>query len=412
MQGIAVATMLYAAASTAAASRAPENDIEHNARREEEFVAYNPRYKELKAQRVADLKALAAKVEEREAARQSTSCSHQILWELKLLTGLTADFAAIDRRILDLRSTLDHPEREASADRQDSSDGSWGACYEAWHLKLMASYDRRNEGSAVPFRFLDGVNSPEKLTAYLTSIATSDIARTGIDRMFEFNESLSDLMRLILRDQPKGYPWDPRLKQTLMDLLLHRFRNPETGWWGLRYVRDGRSKFVDDLSITFHVVSYLDGKVSDLSRVIDTALALKDVDFPSGWLYQGTYWNHNNMDVAVLFRHGWSQATEDQRQAMRTELERMLRWCLAESLQSDGSFKPILPDASLEEANYFGATFLARSGYFDRARRFWTGRDFPEAEAIRRRILGYVNGHIKTGGVGGSYYNGILEELR
>ena len=197
-----------------------------------------------------------------------------------------------------------------------------------------------------------------------------------------------------------------------MDLLLHRFRNPDTGWWGERYVRDGRVRFVDDLSMTFHTVSYLDGNVPDLPKIVDTALALKGVDTPAGWLWHGAYWNHNNMDVAVLFRFGWPRANPSQRREMRAELEKMLRWCLAESLQPDGSFRPILPDSSLEEANYFGATFLARIGYFDRTRRFWTDADFPDSDAVRRRIVNHVNQHVNTGGAGGAYYRSILEELK
>lgn len=404
--------LLCAGAPAAPWSGAPENDIEHNARLQQEFTLFNPRFQELKAERVAILRTLAAKVEEREAARQSTACSHQILWELKLLVGLSADFRAIDRRIQDLQISLSHPEREASAEVQNPEDGSWGGCYEAWHLKLMASYEHRADRGARPFRFLDRINAPEKLTAYLDSIATSNIAQSGVDHTYELNECLSDLTRLILRGQPQDYPWNPLEKETLMDLLLHRFRNPDTGWWGERYVRDGRVRFVDDLSMTFHTVSYLDGNVPDLPKIVDTALALKGVDTLAGWLWHGAYWNHNNMDVAVLFRFGWPRANPSQRREMRAELEKMLRWCLAESLQPDGSFRPILPDSSLEEANYFGATFLARIGYFDRTRRFWTDADFPDSDAVRRRIVNHVNQHVNTGGAGGAYYRSILEELK
>jgi hypothetical protein len=276
--------LLCAGAPAAPWSGAPENDIEHNARLQQEFTLFNPRFQELKAERVAILRTLAAKVEEREAARQSTACSHQILWELKLLVGLSADFRAIDRRIQDLQTSLSHPEREASAEVQNPEDGSWGGCYEAWHLKLMASYDHRADRGARPFRFLDRINAPEKLTAYLDSIATSNIAQSGVDHTYELNECLSDLTRLILRGQPQDYPWHPLEKETLMDLLLHRFRNPDTGWWGERYVRDGRVRFVDDLSMTFHTVSYLDGNVPDLPKIVDTALALKGVDTPAGRL--------------------------------------------------------------------------------------------------------------------------------
>jgi hypothetical protein len=408
----ALALVCALRAGAAGVSAPPENDVEHNARREQEFAAFDPHFQERKAERVAVLRELAGRVQERENTRQNTTCAHQILWELKLAIGFSADFTAIDRRIRDLRAILEHPEREIAGDRQNPEDGSWGSCFDAWHLKLMASYEHRRDQGAMAFRFLNRVNSPEKLTNYIMPLATSDIARTGIDHAYEMNESLSDLMRLILRDQPKDYPWDPKLKQTMLDLLLHHLRNPDTGWWGERYVRDGRAKFVDDLSMTFHTVSYLDGKVPEPGRIVDTALALKSVDTPAGWLWKNGYWNHNNMDVAVLFQYGWPQATETQRAAMKTELEKMMRWCLAESLQPDGSFRPILPDGSIEEANYFGAVFLVRSGYFDRARRFWTNAEFPGADAVRKRILDNVNRHRKSGGAGGGYYASILEELR
>lgn len=199
---------------------------------------------------------------------------------------------------------LDHPKREHHAGVQDPADGVWGQCYEIWPLKLMASYDHRGDRGARSFRFLDRVNSPEKLHTYLLPLGTSDLARTGVGHLLDLNESLSDLMRLILRGAPKDFVWDPGLKQTLMDLLMREFRNPETGWWGERYVRDGRAQFVDDLSITFHTVSFRDGKAPGLSRIIDTALALKEVDTPAGWLWQGGHWNQNNMDVAVLFNYG------------------------------------------------------------------------------------------------------------
>src|SRR5260370_36769101 len=100
-------------------------------------------------------------------------------------------------------------------------------------------------------------------------------------------------MRLILGDGRKGYSWHPRLKETLLDLLMNRFRNRDTGWWDERYVRDGGVKFVDDLSMTFHTVSYLEGKVPDWPKIIETTFALKEADFPTGGLYNGAYWNHN-----------------------------------------------------------------------------------------------------------------------
>ena len=85
-----------------------------------------------------------------------------------------------------------------------------------------------------------------------------------------------------------------------MDIILHQIRNPGTGWWGERYVFGDRTEFVDDLSLTFHIVRYLDGNVPDHQRIIETALALKDLNEPAGWLDDGHFTDHNNMDVAVL----------------------------------------------------------------------------------------------------------------
>jgi hypothetical protein len=398
-------------------ARAPQADLEHNTRTTQEFVAFDPKFKEAVAGRIAKTMGIYTAVLRQEAAGQNTSCSKQILWELKALLTQTADFKLMDQRLADLSSSLAHPEQEALAGEQNAEDGSWGKCYVEWWCKLDASYDELEKETnkervpEYPPRFLDRVNSPEKLTEYLTSISVSDIPRTGVDHLLEFNLSLANLMRLILRDHPQGYPWDPRMKATILDLIMHHFRNPATGWWGERYVRDGRIVFVDDLSTTFHVVTYLHGNVPDLPRNVNTTLAVKDLDYPVGWLWKGQYWNHNNMDVVVLFKAGWPHARSAQRKAMAAEIEKMLHWCLTESLQPDGSFKPNVADGSLEEGVYYGASFLGHIGYFDKSERFWTGREFPEAKEVRQRIIAYILKHRDSGGSGGSYYESALVDI-
>jgi hypothetical protein len=395
-------------------SRAPQADLEHNIRKEQEFLAFDLQYKQEKADRIARARAFYGRVREREAAGQNTACSKQILWELKSLITQTANFKLIDQRLADLESSLANPELEAVVAEPDPKDGSWGRCYTQWYCKLDESCEELgkefNKKRPLKVRpsFLDRVNSPEELTEYLMSVSVSDIQHTGVDNLLEFNLSLSNLMRLILRDRPKGYSWDPRLKATMRHLVLGRFRNPKTGWWGERYVRNGHVVFVDDLSTTFHIVTYLHGDVPDLPRVFDTTLAVKDLDYPVGWLWKGQYWNHNNMDVVALFKAGWSHANAAQRKAMTVEIEKMLHWCLTESLQTDGTFKPHVADGSLEEGEYYGASFLARIGFFDKGERFWTNREFPEADAIRQKITAYVLAHQKTGGSGGGYYESIL----
>jgi hypothetical protein len=396
-------------------AQVPPSDLGQKAKVDREMLAFNPGYPKSVLSREVQALSLAAQVRTIEASGRKTSCSHQILNETLWMLGHTAEFSRIDARLRDLKASIASPEREGIADEQDPEDGSWGRCYTEWSFKLDASLDHLlldpDKTPPLPMRLLDRVNSPEKLTAYLTSISVSDIPRTGIDYRREFNETLSNLVRLILRDRPPGYPWHPQLKQTLLDLVLNRFRNPQTAWWGERYVRNGRVEFVDDLSATYHIVSYLKGDVPDLGVMVNTLLAVKDEPYPVGWLNGKGYSNHHNMDVVSLLRFGWPYLKAEQKQMASAEIDKMLRWCLRESLQADGSFRPQIGDDSMEELTYFGVEFLARIGYFDRSRRFWTTDDLPGGEAARQKIVAFIEKHLATGGAGGEYYRSALKDL-
>jgi hypothetical protein len=378
---------------------------------EQDFIAFNPHYKEEREARVARTKELARQMFAEEAKGAKTTCGHQILFELGSLLLSSADFKLIDSRLHDLEASIGHP----SSDKADN-DGMWGFCYEAWYLKLYATYDHLeanapDEPSPHPLPpFLARVFTPEKLTSYLDSLSVSDVRHTGVDHEREFNETVATLLQMIVRHKPENYIVDPSLRDALLDRVLHHYRNPDTGYFGERYRRDGREDFPDDLSMTFHVISYLKGRVPDMPRVLDTTLAIKDFSYPAGWLWKGEFWNHNNMDVVALFHLGWSEATPAQKRAMSAEIDRMLTWCLHDSLQPDGSFKVNIADGSLEDAEYYGTSFLARIGFFDRSQRFWTDRDFPETADVKKRILAFVQHHRGSGPTGDDYKS-TLEAL-
>ena len=309
-------------------------------------------------------------------------------------------------------------EQEARAEQQDPTDGSFGSCYTEWMEKLDASYDYiemyRAKGITprFPFRYLDRVNSPEKLEAYIDSVAVSDVAHTGRDNRKELNGAFVNMIRLLETGQPAGYKWDPRLKDTLLALVLHRYQNQQTGWWGESYKHDGKFEFVDDLSVTFHVVQALNGKVPLKDKLATTLFAVRDLNYPVGWLEAGQQTNHNNMDVVVLMRDTWPDMTEAQRKEGAATIRRMLHWCLTQSLQADGSFVTSAGgDDSVEEGTHFGVGFLARIGYFDKRKRFWTEEDFPEAEGRRQQIVAFIRAHQGSGAAGGTYYSSSLEEL-
>jgi hypothetical protein len=364
----------------------------------------------------AQLRLLDKQVLTLEKAGQNTRCARQILNEIGWLVDSTSDFDRIASRIQDLRAALKAPPGQDTPDEQSEADGSWGHCYTEWFFKLDASFDEisalddKHQVPKYPCHFLDRINSPEKLTNHLNNLLISNINADGVDRGRELNETIADLLRLIIHHEPENYPYHPQLKQAFLDFLMNKARNPDTGYWGAWYKNGNHLTKTDGLSLTFHIISYLKGEVTDWPKVIDTTLAIKDKRYPNGWLTHSGYANHHNMDVVVLFRYGWKHATPAQQAVIRVELHKMLDWCLKESLLPDGSFR-VREEESLEESSYFGTAFLARLGYFDRTKRFWTDEEFPGAPEAKEHIAQFIRAHLGSGGEGGSYYRDALAEL-
>ncbi|HEY2467292.1 MAG TPA: hypothetical protein VGI45_05570 [Terracidiphilus sp.] len=150
--------------------------------------------------------------------------------------------------------------------------------------------------------------------------------------------------------------------------------------------RNGRIWKMDDMGITFHVVSDLHGQVNHLDMIAKRLLQLDRVNFPAGIRFNGHYENHLNWDAVKIFRNAWPSLDDATRRQVRTEISSMLDWCLRESYQADGSFKMSDLDDTQGDAYRYGIWFLRETGYFQREDRFWTDQDFPDANAVRGRI--------------------------
>jgi hypothetical protein len=407
ISAVQATTAAHAPSSTAA-------DANAHALLIHDFTVFDPQVVAEATARGARLHALKADLTAEEVKGIANVCAHQIFFEAGTLLLTNADFKRIDRRIDDLTRAIAHP----SADKQDA-DGMWGSCSEQWFLKFDNTYDHlqheaRDRSSDLPRQplpaFLACVSTPAKLTAYLDSVSVSDVQHTGVDHGLEFNLAVADFLRMIVLGEPQRYKIDPALRDAFLERLMGAYRNHQTGFWGERYRRDGREDFVDDISTTFHIVSYLKGQVPDMPLLLDTLLAVKNLNAPAGWLQQGQYWNHNNVDVITEFRYAWPTASTAQRQEISTEIEHMLAWCLKDSLQPDGSFKLTISDPSMEYAEYFGTAFLTRIGFFNPSLRFWTNRDFPESTEVRHRIEAFIQQH-KAADPDGDNYRDVTAEL-
>ncbi|HEY3910993.1 MAG TPA: hypothetical protein VGM07_14025 [Stellaceae bacterium] len=334
-----------------------------------------------------EIRALEARLGGEEATGRDTTMLRQalgeLLWRLQYTGDAAAAAAVLDR--LRIMAALPEPPRALGADRE----GSFGIGTEVWFLKLDASVDHMLAddfaGAGPPPRFLDRVNDPVRLARYLDSLLVSCLAGDGIDRRKELNFATANLVRLILRRRPPGYPWHPQL-DTVIRGFVARWQDSTTGFFGADYEVSGERWRTADLSLTFHMARYLEGRIGYWPQLIDTLIAIRDERYPNGWLDDNGLTNHNNYDVAVLFQLGWPGMHPWQRRRAAAEIERLLSWCLEAAIAADGRVVAHAIGESLPESYYFTVAFLETVGFFDPEKRFWTDRDFPQAAALRNLL--------------------------
>ena len=338
-----------------------------------------------------ELRPLIRELGRRQAAGQNMQYSMHIYREIRWRLNFTPNVAATRKRIDDLRASLDQPDKQAQATKQQADDGSWGMGIDpsVWYLRLYYTVEdglTRDKQPRYPLHLLDRINSPEKLNAQLDSALYDNFTHTGEFKREELDETASAIMRLLYSHKLTGYTFDPRIADAMRD-YINKWQNPETGCWGQWLVdRYGRVWKMDDTGITFHTISDLHGQVQHFSQIARRLIELDKLDYPAGPRMSGHYENHLNWDLVIVFRYAWPSLDEPTRARVRDEIERMLDWCLSQSLQADGSFKTSEIDDTLGDAQMYGAWFLRDAGYFDPAQRFWTGKSFPDAEAVRGRI--------------------------
>ncbi len=333
---------------------------------------------------------LVKEINRRQAAGDDMHYSMHIYREIRWRLNFTPDDETTRARIADLRQSLDQPENQKLAAAQQPSDGSWGMGIDVWYLRLYYSVDRAKEchpPPRYPLSFLDRINSPDKLDAELDADLMNDFTKTGVFNREELDETFSAIARLLFETPQTGcYAFHPQLKDSLY-AFVERWQNPETGCWGQWLVdRQGRVWKMDDMAMTFHVISDLKGQVKHKDMIARRLLQLDHANFPVGIRFEGHYENHLNWDAVKIFRYAWPDLDDETRRQVRSEISRMLDWCLTNSLQTDGSFKVSDLDDTQGDAYRYGIWFLQEAGYFQRKDRFWTDQDFPDSRAVQERI--------------------------
>jgi hypothetical protein len=353
------------------------------------IAAYFPKTADLARALQPELRAIEARLEHDEAQGLDTSCLRHALRELRWRVEYTADSAGIRANFDRIRTLATLP--ALPSDKAVDDEGSYGACTEVWFLKLDASVDHllAPDFDGKPPRFLDRINNPDRLQCYLEGLLVSRLAEEGVDHRKELNFATADLVRLILWRRPANYRWDPRLEAVIRRFVAN-WQDPATGFFGATYEIAGARFRTTDLSLTFHMARYLEGRIGYWPELIDTLFEIRENRYPNGWLDDEGMTSHNNYDVAMLIKLGWTVMRDDQRRRAAAELDRLLAWCLATAIALDGSVVARAKSESLAEGYYFTIAFLDTVGFFDPAKRFWTDRAFPDPAALRQRLVRHV----------------------
>jgi hypothetical protein len=349
---------------------------------------------------------LIKEINRRQSKGQGMPYSMHIYREIRWLLNFTSDTAATRLRIEDLRKSILQPEEQELARLQQPSDGSWAAGITVWYLRFYYSIDILEDSlhPRYPLSFLDRINAPEKLKAQLESDLYDNFTKTGTFNREELDETFSAIARLLNKSHLTTYKFHPQLDSALKD-FVKRWQNPLTACWGQWMIdRNGNIWKMDDVGITFHVISDLHGQVEHTDLIAKRLLQLDDMDFPAGIKFDGHYENHLNWDAVRIFRYAWPFIDSTTRQKVRYEISGMLDWCLTKSYQPDGSFKISDLDDTMDDAYRYGAAFLSETGYFESKNRFWTNQNFPEAESVHNQIKAkLVSLGLKSSGLRDAY---------
>jgi len=356
-----------------------------------DFRKFDPQYRDKINKYKDELEVLRQEMFRKASAGRKTPCSRQIYVEVNWLIHNTAQYNRIEERLRALKTMLAQPSEPNDAKEQSAKDGSFNAYSQEWFYKLDATCDRLvvmqyfDAKPKYPLRFLDKINSPAGFRTYMDHLLIADVPHTGEDTRTELNLGGTDLVRLILGTLPSGYAFHPQLKTTLLEYLDDKWQDPKTGFWGTWYKTDAGIRKTADMSTTFHIVHYREGKVKRLPEMIRTVLAMKDLEWPYGWLQEGKMSDHHNYDVVTLFHYGWKVMSPQQQAEAKVQIRRMLDFCLTQSLRPDGSFN-LNDEGTIGETFEFPCMFLYEIGFFNKENRFWTQESFPQAHEIARRI--------------------------
>jgi len=361
-----------------------------------QFTARDPAYLAKQAAATAALAPMEARLAAFQQAGNDVPASDQLFIEAEWLANYTDQWPRFEAQAARLAASFADPNQDWAGAQQ--SDGAWGPLFTEWFEKVDASITGLNAcwsaDSKPPYAldFLTRVDTPDKLAAELARLQTSDILRTGLDQRDALGAVQAALSQMLLKPKflaflaanTTGFPFTQAMADAYWD-CLRATQSSETGYWGAWFVDGEGVVKTHDLSLTFHTISYRKGAVDLWPQIVATTLATRNMTYPYGWLTDGRMNNHNNYDVATIFRYGWPAMSADQRSQAAAAIQDMVAYALSpESMPEYGAFQCSgRAFSSVGDCYYFAVTLLNAVGTWDPSLRFWTDAPpVPNAGAL------------------------------
>src|SRR6516165_2766128 len=262
----------------------------------EDFIRFDPHYSENRERLGGRLDGLGQRLAELQAAGNQMECSSQIYFEAQWLRHYTADWPRLERRLADLAKSLDQPDQDFAA-QQSSETGLWGACYEESFFKLEATVLALVELAEMDQAPEFAIRLPQPFDVRATAVAhfrgllVSDIAHNGVDNRGElgnlstvaslahFKEFIQEYLNTKVVGLPRNEGGPGAQAQAYREEFrryVQEWQDPDSGYWGPWYLSQGKLYKANDLSYTFHIVSYLDGQVDRWPEIIKTTFVIED----------------------------------------------------------------------------------------------------------------------------------------
>jgi len=183
-----------------------------------------------------------------------------------------------------------------------------------------------------PFDFLDEINTPEKLTAFLDDLSTVG----WIGSKFRTPYVIAAELNYILRDlEPTGlYTFSPEWKKALLKWFYNN-QDSKTGYWGSKLRSNGQLLNSGDLVSTEKIIKlFIDSKGNNLhpefplkykDEIFSTTLQKLSQSMPEDLDELHDWTLSINRGTRILTRYLWRSASPENKDSARKLMENALR---------------------------------------------------------------------------------------